>query len=109
MATNVGEDCGIEQRWLFGAAGDLCAQLGSADVILQVGQDGQSRFVCCGVGEAISIGPVIDSVDGDAGREHGWQIAEAFSGPGGDDEVGVEEQLCGAVPLVERSEGVSAE
>ena len=59
------------------------------------------------VGEAIVIG--LSALDGDAGGEVGGDGAEILAGAGGDDEVGEERDLRGAMPLREGAEAVGAD
>jgi len=110
---DIGEHCGIEQRLVAGLAVHLVAQLGGADVVVEIGEDGQQRLLSRVIGEAISIGLVmsllVEWIESNAGRQAGGEIVEIFIGPRGDNEIGQKGQFSGAMPLVERAEGVGAE
>ena len=85
---------------------NLVAQLGGADVVLEVGEEEQAGLI---TGEVLQ--PVVmraDGVEGDRGGKQRSQVGEVLVRARSDDKGGNEGDFGGTVPVVECTEGVSA-
>ena len=101
---DVFEDGGIEKRRVPSLAVDLVAQLGAADVVVQVWEDGELGLLSCIADQAVLIGLAGEWFDCYAGGQDRGQIAEIFLGPRRDDEIGQEGQFGSPMPMTESAE-----
>ena len=103
---DVGED-GLGKELLGAGVVDLVAEVGGADVVVEIGEEEEAGLFTSGVVELVVMWA--EGVESEAGREKRGKVREVFAGAGGDDEGRGKRDFVGAAPVVESAEGVGAE